>query len=152
MYNIHWYRDNVGKVGIGAANPGSKLSVSGCRHRHPNGALGSTGCRAGLALEIIGTASGRILFAQDTLASSGTLVVRGVSTFKQNISLPVLSRSRGHRHQHRSLLVVDNKGLVYDGTNSASASDLLAGRGDPLEVVGTISGSSLRIGSASSSR
>jgi len=52
-----------------------------------------------------------------------------------------------------SLLVVDNKGLVYDGTNKrvgigTSSPDA----GTALEVVGTISGSSLRIAPASSSR
>ncbi len=53
-----------------------------------------------VALEVKGTASGRILHAQDSIESSGSLVIRKVAgTGTGNI------------------FTVDTKGLVYDGTN-----------------------------------
>src|SRR5256885_8815851 len=69
----------TGALGIGTSTPGSKLSLSGAMIINPNGTLGITRADAGLALEIIGTASGRVLRAQDILMSSGTLLVEGQS-------------------------------------------------------------------------
>jgi hypothetical protein len=77
-------------------------------------------------LEVGGTASGRIVRAQDTLASSGSLVVRkpaGTST--------------------GTFLTVDARGLVYDATNKRVG----IGTASPdttLEVVGTASGRLIR--------
>ncbi len=71
---------STGSVGVGTATPGSRLSVSGAVIINPNGALGSATADAGLAMEIIGTASGQVLRAQNTLASSGTLVFEGAAS------------------------------------------------------------------------
>ena len=70
-----------GKTGIGPATPASMLAVSGSMIVSPLGTLDSIGADSGLAMEIIGTTSGRVLRAQDTLASSGTLSVKGSVTF-----------------------------------------------------------------------
>ncbi len=47
-----------------------------------NGGAGSQTVDAGLLLEVVGTASGRILHAQDMLRSSGSLIVRGTARFQ----------------------------------------------------------------------
>lgn len=52
-----------------------------------NGGAGTQSIDAGLLLEVAGTASGRSLHAQDSLASSGTLVVRGASRFQSNVKV-----------------------------------------------------------------
>jgi cytoskeletal protein CcmA (bactofilin family) len=62
-------------LGIGTATGGSRLTVSGSILVNPNGNVGSTAADAGLALEVIGTASGRIFHAQNILRGSGTLVL-----------------------------------------------------------------------------
>ncbi|TSC80704.1 MAG: cell wall surface anchor family protein, partial [Candidatus Peregrinibacteria bacterium Gr01-1014_25] len=69
-----------GKLGIGTVNPGSQLSVSGAVVINPNGNIGSVAADAGLAAEIIGTASGRVLYAQTALRSSGSLVFEGAAS------------------------------------------------------------------------
>ncbi len=69
----------TGNIGIGnVTSPGSRLSVSGAVVIGNN--LGTIAADAGLALEILGTASGRTIFAQNTLASSGTLVWEGAAS------------------------------------------------------------------------
>jgi hypothetical protein len=73
--------DITGRIGIGnVPSPGSKLSVSGAVIINPNGNLGSGAADAGLALEVIGTASGRTIYAQQTLRSSGSLVWEGAAS------------------------------------------------------------------------
>ncbi len=64
--------DGGGNLGIGRLNnqPGSALSVSGAIIINPNGNLGSAAADAGLALEIIGTASGRNLYATNSITGS----------------------------------------------------------------------------------
>ncbi len=69
----------TGSLAIGTATPGrSKLAVSGSTIMGFN--IGSAAADAGLALEVLGTASGRIFHAQDELRSSGTLIVDGTTT------------------------------------------------------------------------
>ncbi len=69
-----------GAIGIGTYTPGSILSISGSALINPTGSIGSTKADAGLALEIIGTASGRTLFAMNALRSSGALVWEGAGS------------------------------------------------------------------------
>ncbi len=117
-----------GKVGVGkVSSPGSVLSVSGAVIIGNN--LGTASADAGVGLEVIGTASGRILNATDALNSSGTLVVKkraGTAT--------------------GTILAIDSKGLVYDATNKrvgiGTASPKTA-----LDVLGTSSVTSLHASS-----
>ncbi len=66
-----------GAVGIGTSTPGSALSVSGAVLINGYGNILNTKVDVGLALEVIGTMSGRVLHAQDVLRSSGSLIVEG---------------------------------------------------------------------------
>ncbi len=89
----------TGSLAIGTTTPGlSKLAVSGATIMGFQ--IGSAAADAGLALEVLGTASGRILRAQDTLSSSGNLILKKLS-----------GTSTGN------ILIVDTAGLVYDATN-----------------------------------
>jgi len=73
-----------GNIGIDTTTPGSKLSVSGSVIIGDN--LGSSETETGISLEVVGTASGRTLFAQDTLASSGNLIVDGNAEVRGTLS------------------------------------------------------------------
>src|SRR3990167_7218271 len=72
-------------LGIDTLNPGSRLAVSGAVIIGSN--LTAKGADAGLALEVIGTMSGRILHAQDELHSSGSLVVEGATVLNSTLRL-----------------------------------------------------------------
>ncbi|WP_020474967.1 hypothetical protein [Zavarzinella formosa] len=86
----------------------------------------------GLLLEFIGTASGRTLRAQDSLASSGTLVVRAGVTFQNTVSCAFLqSSSLG------SLSCGTTLGLTFGGTNknfTAVNGGIICTDADSLEV------------------
>ncbi|MFA7682072.1 MAG: helix-turn-helix domain-containing protein, partial [Candidatus Peribacteraceae bacterium] len=75
----------TGELGIDTATPGSQLSVSGSVIIGE--ALGSSAADDGLSLEILGTASGRILHGQDRLTSSGTLSIEGAAMFGSTVEL-----------------------------------------------------------------
>jgi hypothetical protein len=105
-----------GLVGIGTDTPGSMLSVSGAVLINPNGTIGSTAADAGLALEITGTASGRVLRAQDALASSGTLVVTGTVNFKNLVNCDTID--------------TDANGRLVCGTDAAGGGGLAISDGD----------------------
>lgn len=84
----------------------------------------------GNLFRVSGTMSGNLVKG-NTLASSGTLVVKkGIGTATGNI------------------LVIDSKGLVYDATNKR-VGILTTTPKAALDVVGTISGTILKIGQAS---
>lgn len=97
----------------------------------------------------VGTVSGSNVYTKLSLFDSGTLVVRGTTTLKQNMTLSGSeSITRAVGVNTGNLLVVDNKGLVFDGTNKrvgiGKAAPLTA-----LEAVGTISGSALTLSTLS---
>ncbi|MDD5055304.1 MAG: kelch repeat-containing protein [Candidatus Peribacteraceae bacterium] len=81
-------------------------------------------------LEVSGTASGNFLFGTRGLATSGALVIA-----------PRPGTNTGNT------LIVDTNGLVYDATNKRVGIGTAAPE-TKLEVVGTVSGSSLQVGTA----
>ncbi|MDD5025826.1 MAG: hypothetical protein PHH13_00450, partial [Candidatus Peribacteraceae bacterium] len=77
--------DSRGRFGLGTTTPGSKLSVSGSLVVGNN--IGATTANSGVSLEVIGTASGRLLHAQDRLTSSGTLSVTGAASLQSTVRI-----------------------------------------------------------------
>ncbi len=84
-----------GAVGIGTPTPGSALAVSGAVLINANGNIVNTKADAGLALEVIGTASGRTLHAQDLLRSSGALTIEGASYFGSGLTIQTSHSNAG---------------------------------------------------------
>jgi hypothetical protein len=66
--------NQAGAVGIGTDSPGSRLSVSGAVIINANGNLSSTAADAGLALEVIGTMSGKLLQITGSGSSTSPLL------------------------------------------------------------------------------
>jgi hypothetical protein len=128
-----------GSVGLGTASPGSsKLSVSGAMI--VGSRIGSAAADLGITLEIIGTASGRILHAQDVLRSSGSLIVDGASIyFNSFANCSALETING-------LLTcgTDDGGTVTAGqgitANGSVVSLSSSFSGTALEIMGTASG------------
>ena len=102
----------------------------------------------GLLLEIIGTASGRVLHAQDLLSSSGALVVQGIATFKSNVFIRgALSGAVLHAESlltSSGTLVVDGKAIISAEDASAYTLDLLQLTVNPA-TTGTFAGDALQI-------
>jgi len=133
--------DANGRVGIGTTTPGAKLSVSGSTLIGNNLAASQT---ADTQLEVIGTASGRLVHAQDRLTSSGALSIDGTSYLNSNTIITGNQNTTGNIAGSGTLsvegasffqgaltlkklagsgtgdiLVVDTRGLVYDATAKA---------------------------------
>jgi hypothetical protein len=108
--------NNAGNLGIGTNNPGSRLSVSGAVIISRLGTLAGAVADPTVALEIIGTASGRVLRAQDALASSGTLVVTGTVNFKNLVNCDTID--------------TDANGRLVCGTDAAGGGGLAISDGD----------------------
>ena len=89
---------------------------------------------ANVLLEVAGTASGRILRAQDTLASSGTLSVTGVSTLGNNLNVRGTTSGYALKIMAGNSYMLGSLGIGKSGTPNTA-----------LEVVGTLSGSALTI-------
>jgi uncharacterized protein YlzI (FlbEa/FlbD family) len=87
---------------------------------------------SGTALKILGTASGRILHAQDQLRSSGSLIVQSTGLFKGNLS------TRGTLSGAALTVMNGNSYILGNFSIGTSASPDTA-----LEVAGTMSGRTL---------
>lgn len=126
-----------GLLGIGTTTPGSRLSVSGSTIIGAN--VGSSSADAGVALEIIGTASGRTVFANNALRSSGSLVWEGAGS---GSSLYVARSIRAGGS------LASSGTLVWEGAGSGSSLFLntlgigigAVDSGLKLEIAGTASG------------
>ncbi|PIR52751.1 hypothetical protein COU76_04800, partial [Candidatus Peregrinibacteria bacterium CG10_big_fil_rev_8_21_14_0_10_49_10] len=101
----------------------------------------------GTSLEILGTASGRILHAQDLLTSSGGLIVEGNATFNSTITIGGVTYTFpvGDGSASGKVLATDSAGNL-SWTEASGGSSELAGQGltkngDFLSVNATLTGS-----------
>ncbi len=118
------------RLGLGTASPGSRLALSGAMIINANGNLGSSAADTGVSLEIIGMASGRVLHAQDRLASSGTLVVQSTGLVKGNLT------TRGTLSGAALTVMAGNSYLLGSVNIGSSTVDTNL----KLEIIGTASG------------
>ncbi len=89
------------------------------------------------------TVSGSVFTARNSLVSSGTLMIAGTTTLKQNVTVSgstTLNRKVGTGTGN--ILIVDTKGLVYDATNKRVGIGTAAPDAS-LEIIGTASGSQI---------
>ena len=68
--NILTMNHTTGNIGLGTTGAGSRLAVSGAVIINPNGNISTTAADTGLALEVIGTASGVNLYATRSITGS----------------------------------------------------------------------------------
>ena len=87
---------------------------------------------SGTALEIIGTASGRILHAQDILRSSGTLIVQSTGLIKGNLSTRGTLSGAALTIMNGNSYFLGNLGIGTTATPDTA-----------LEIIGTASGTRL---------
>jgi hypothetical protein len=129
----------TGNVAIGSQAAGSKLSVSGSAII--GASIGTSAADAGVALEIIGTASGRVLRAQDTLASSGTLVWEGAAS---GSSLYIASSLQGAGLVDCDVALTSK--LLWDATTGrfTCGTDQTGGSGSPEVGTTSFTGAVLR--------
>lgn len=94
-----------------------------------NGGAGTQTIDSNVLLEIAGTSSGRILRAQDTLASSGTLVVAGATTLKSTVSLNGVTYTFPYSDGTATgkVLKTDSAGHLSWSTDSTSAGNFGTG-------------------------
>ncbi|NOS67456.1 MAG: hypothetical protein HOO67_03790, partial [Candidatus Peribacteraceae bacterium] len=129
---------NAGNFGVGTITPGSRLSVSGSVIISPLGTLDTIAADAGLAMEIIGAASGRILHAQDQLRSSGSLSIQGAAAFKSSsftlldsgfANCTALETSNGVLTcgSDAGGTYAAGQGLTLNGSNAFSTNSILTG-------------------------
>lgn len=141
--HLSWSSDlNSGGSGLSQADGDARyVNVAG---DSMTGALairsgnGTTSVEAGVLLEVIGTASGRTLFATDVLRSSGGLTVQNGATFRSTGTFSGNLTTRGTLSGAALNVMAGGSyflGNVSIGTSTAAST--------ALEVIGTASGSRL---------
>ncbi|MBX4215405.1 hypothetical protein KW797_00420 [Candidatus Parcubacteria bacterium] len=87
---FRWYTPGVSEMELTSTTltlPSNNLAVGGTGISYVSGSFGVGTTAPETSLEVIGTASGRILHAQDGLSSSGTFTVKGTSMFQNTLSV-----------------------------------------------------------------
>ncbi|MCA9370730.1 MAG: VCBS repeat-containing protein, partial [Candidatus Peregrinibacteria bacterium] len=131
--NLSWSTDlNTGS----SYYPGQGLSLDGSNFLSLNAAL------TGTSLEVLGTASGRIIHAQDALSSSGSLIVEHAAVLNSTLTVAGLTAFQAAITGTDAVFSGSVSGATLQAISSINSSGSLATEGDAY-IHGTLSGNTI---------